>query len=220
MDRRQFLNVTATLALGGTARGGTARRSSQELIPVRLLVLRRAALAPTTACKAPCIRGRLFDVTAVASNQLDETLIPLLSDAQAICDVIERPWANNAANVSSIKRGEYRAAIRDDATKRWMNSENKRWRLELQGTEPRSAIQFHFGQDVTWSAGCFIVGSLRQPLEESGVTSAYCGVDAGEVAIARLRAAVLAPGRDVRNIRIGVADHSALFPDFSPQQPC
>src|SRR5688500_15545762 len=73
MDRRTFLALSSNLALGSLAVQAMPRSNSQQLVPVRLLVLRRLGLAPTTQCKAPCIRGRLFDVTAVASGAINET---------------------------------------------------------------------------------------------------------------------------------------------------
>lgn len=219
MDRRTFITTASSLVIAPMVAASAGPLGNQELVPVRLLVLRRLGLSPTTHCTAPCIRGRLYDVTALA-GALDGTMIPLLGNAQALCDVIERPWRNNASNVSSIPKGQYTARIRDDKTKTWMDTENKRWRLELENTSPRSAIQFHFGGDVSWSEGCFIVGSLRQGADGPGVTPSYCRVAAAEQAIARIRSAVTSPGRDINNIKIGVADHAGLFPDFTANSQC
>lgn len=220
MHRRTFMKLASGLVISSGGALGVGVVAAQQLVPVRLLVLRRVALSPTNHCKAPCIRGRLFDVSGMTSGPLDETLIPLVAKAPPLCDVIERPWKNNTPFVSSIPRGQYSARIEDKATKKWMDNENKRWRLELEGTNPRSAIQFHYGEDVSWSEGCFIVGALRQSAESAGISSSYCQLDGAENAIASIRQAVTALGRNAKDIKIGVANHNGLFPDFTATSPC
>ncbi|OWY30137.1 hypothetical protein CEJ42_05870 [Herbaspirillum robiniae] len=192
---------------------------AQKLVPVRLMVVRRLGLAPTNQCVAPCIRGSIYDLSTQAAP-LDQTVLPLLKTLVPICDVIERPWKGNQANVSSIPKGIYTASVRTDASKPWMKSLDQKWRLELGGTAPRSAIQFHYGMDVSWSEGCFIVGTLLQKGDASGITTRYCKLENGEAAIAALRAVVMANGRDPKNITIGVADDSDLFPGMRPSEPC
>jgi hypothetical protein len=101
-----------------------------------------------------------------------------------------------------------------------MNTENNRWRIELAGVPHRSNIQFHFGNDVEWSEGCFIVGDLLQPDGSTGMEASYCEVVNGEAAIARLRGAVQAPGNDPSQIQVGITDDYGLFPDFTTQPAC
>ena len=212
LGRRSFLGAASIGCLSLTCH-------AQALLPVKLMVVRRTGLSPTNQCVAPCIRGSIYDV----SDQdwtLDTTILPLLKARTPICDVIERPWVDNQANISSIPRGIYPAAIRTDVAKPWMTNENRWWRLELSGPGKRSAIQFHYGSDVAWSKGCFIVGSLLQKGDEAGITARYCKVDNGEGAIAALRAAVNFTGRDPNKIKIGVADDSSLFPGMQPTEPC
>lgn len=192
---------------------------AQQLVPVRLMVVRRMGLLPTNQCVAPCIRGSIYDLSDIA-GKLDDTLLPLLKTRKPICDVIERPWKDNKPNVSAIPKGVYAASVRTDKTKPWMTHENRVWRIELGGTPQRSAIQFHYGQDVGWSEGCFIVGTLLQAGDEAGVTTRYCAVDNGEAAVAALRAVVTATGRDPKKISLGVADDSGLFPGLQPREPC
>jgi hypothetical protein len=210
MKRRTLISASGLLPLGVAA---------QPLMPVKLIVVRRLGLSFTNQCLAPCIRGSVYDVSD-QTGAIDQTIVPLLKAMTPICDVIERPWANNAANKSSVPKGIYGAKVRSDRTKDWMTNENRSWRLELQGTQPRQAIQFHYGQDVQWSQGCFIVGKLLQPGDAAGITTRYCRVEDGENAIVALRAAVTAKGRDPGNIKIAVVDEGGLFPGMLPSGPC
>jgi len=206
--RRGFLAAAAAaLAAPEIARG-------QALLPVRLLVLRRPAVMGSDNCNAPCIRGSIYDVSSEGLYSPDTWSIPL---GQApICDVIERPWANNAPNVSAIPAGTYAAHIREDATKAWMTNLNRRWRLQLDRVEGRSAIQFHYGKDEGWSQGCFIVGDhLVDAPALNDLSGPYCKVTNGEAAIERLRAAVLSPSVDNQTIEVAVSDRSSLFADFA-----
>jgi hypothetical protein len=194
--------------------------AAQQLTPVRLLVLRRTGLSPTNQCVAPCVRGSIYDVSDLKES-LDDLLLPLIKNRKPICDVIERPWKDNKPNTSSIPKGVYTASVRADKTKPWMTNENRWWRIELSGTKPqRSAIQFHYGQDVSWSEGCFIVGSLLQKGDDAGVTKRYCSVENGEAAVAALRSVVTSPGRDVSKISVGVFDDSGMFAGLQPKEPC
>lgn len=208
--------TAAALVLIGAS---SPRVIAQGLLPIRLMVVRRPGLSPTNQCVAPCTRGSIYDVTTLAGS-LDTTILPALKLLTPICDVIERPWRDNKQNVSSVKKGTYRASVRTDKTKDWMTNEDRLWRIELAGTSPRTSIQFHYGNDVSWSEGCFIVGALLQKGDDAGITRRYCAVENGEAAIAALRAVVTAPGRDHKNITVGVADDAGLFPDLSPKAPC
>lgn len=192
---------------------------AQELKSVRLLVVRRMGLSPTNQCVAPCIRGSIYNLSD-QDAPLDQTILPLLAARKPICDVIERPWKDNRPNVSSVPKGIYTARVRTDRTKAWMTNENRAWRIELEGLQPRTAIQFHFGQDETWSQGCFILGSLLQKGDSGGITDRYCKVENGEAAVAALRAAVNGTGLDPKKITIGVVDDSNLFPGLQPKSPC
>lgn len=218
LTRRHVFRLLGTpLFLSG---GFLPMAGAQDLVAVRLLVLRRLGLSPSGHCNAPCIRGSVYDVSDLGAKALDESLIPLLASRMPLCDVIERPWKDNAANVSAIPRGVYGATVRDQPTKNWMTNENRAWRLELAGTGHRTNIQFHYGQDVAWSEGCFIVGSLLRKDDNSGIVERYCAVTDGERAVATLRAAVTAAGRNVRDIQVGIADHAGLFPNFDANAPC
>ena len=208
IGRRGFLSV----AFGGLAAPAVTR--AQALLPVRLLVLRYPAVIGSNNCVATCIRGSLYDVSTAGAIDPTQWSIPL--GAEPICDVIERPWAGNAPNVSAIPAGEYNAFVRDDASKSWMTNEDRRWRIQLEGVQGRSAIQFHFGQDEQWSQGCFIVGDhLVADPSLSDLAGSYCSVSNGEAAIARLRSVVTDPGLDGSSIRVAVADRRGLFPDFT-----
>jgi Family of unknown function (DUF5675) len=213
VSRRSFLVSSALVATPLWV-------DAQQLIPVRLLVLRRIGLSPTNQCVAPCTRGSIYDVSDLNENPSD-ALLPVLKTRKPICDVIERAWKDNKPNTSSIPKGVYTASVRTDKTKPWMTNENRWWRIELAGTNlQRSAIQFHYGQDVSWSTGCFIVGTVLQKGDDAGVTKRYCSVENGEAAVAALRAAVSAPGRDASKISIGVFDDAGMFAGLQPKEPC
>lgn len=191
---------------------------AQALTPVRLLVVRKPGFSLTNQCLAPCIRGKVYDASHIDSLDLQGVILPLLG--QPICDVIERPWQGNAPSVSAIPVGLYSAIVRNDPTKAWMTNINRSWRIELFGVPHRANIQFHYGSDVSWSEGCFIVGSLLQPDGSSGMEAAYCGLEGGEAAIERLRAIVEAPGVNPDDIMVGVTDDYGLYPDFSSAPTC
>jgi Family of unknown function (DUF5675) len=216
LSRRLLIqSVTAACLANLGATAGLA----QKLRPVRLVVVRRPPQIPSSSCTARCIRGRIYDVSDMGDQALDTTILPLLSLRQAVCDTIERPWANNQPNVSSIPAGVYGAQVRSDATKQWMTTLDRRWRLELVGVPHRSAIQFHYGQDEAWSQGCLILGQL---LSDSGNVgeAAYCQLTNGEAAVAALRGAVASAGADQTAITVGVCDDAGLFPNFHPSAPC
>jgi hypothetical protein len=214
-DRRNVISfVLGTL---GTSICGLPA-VAQLLVPVRLVVLRQPGVL-SNECLAPCIRGVIYDVSHLAGFDISNIILPAVKVLPPICGVVERPYKGNQPNVSSIPRGVYKASIRNDPTKKWMKTENQRWRLELAGVPKRSAIQFHYGQDVDWSEGCFIVGT------NSGVSGGltkerYCGVEQSENAIENLRKIVTAPGRNINEITIAVGDDGDLFPNLRGAPIC
>jgi hypothetical protein len=217
MQRRHVL-LGACATAGGLLFGRAS--IAQPLRPVRLMIVRRMVPIPSTDCLTRCIRGRIYDVSDLGGAALDTTILPLLQTRAPLCDTIERPWRDNQPGRSSIPAGSYRAMIRTRETKPWMvGKPNRAWRLELQGVEPRKNIQFHYGKDVSWSEGCFILGSLLATRGNLG-DAAYCKLENGEAAVAALRAAVNAPGADPGDIRIGVTDDAGLFPNYRPAERC
>lgn len=120
--------------------------------PVQLLLIREAK-QPISCGSVRYIPGQLYGVPS--NMALDKVASPL--GLTAITRVEELPYLDNASNVSSIPPGTYEAVVRTDATKNWMTTANRRWRLELKGTNPRSNIQFHYGLDYKWSEGCIII---------------------------------------------------------------
>jgi hypothetical protein len=214
VNRRVLISGIAGFFVGSPMQGVA---SAQQLRGTVLLVVRSPAVGPSNECLAPCLRGRIFDATDLGdvSTIMPSTLLARVP----LCDTIERPWKNNSPRVSSIDRGVYQARIREDATKNWMTTLDRRWRLELSGTAHRTAIQLHYGEDVGWSEGCFIVGDLLDS-GAGGFTQKYCRVDNGEAAIARLRAAVTATGRDPARITVAVTDQTELFPGQTRLPAC
>ena len=133
-----------------------------------------------------------------------------------ICDVIERPWKDNAPDVSSIPSGHYESRVRSDATKSWMTTRNRTWRIELLDVPHRSNIQFHFGQDEKWSEGCFIVGEHIQVTELTGITSDYCRLKNSEQMAGRLRALFEGPEHSGVPPRVTIVNSADIFPGMSP----
>lgn len=210
--------LTRRVAIVGIAASAASAAKSQSLVPIRLLVIRKPGLTITNQCVARCIRGRLYDVSDITGFDFNQIVLPAVKVRPPICDTIEQPYRGNRPFVSSIPRGAYRARVRDDVTKPWMNTLDKRWRIELERTSPRTAIQFHYGNDVSWSEGCFIVGTVSSP--EHSMTASYCRLENGEAAIAALRRAVTAPGRNPADVMVGVADDAGLFPDLGGAPSC
>lgn len=213
IDRRLF-------CLGALSGLYTTANAQVSLLTPRLLVVRRPSIIPSTNCLAPCIRGSVYDVTNMGS--FNNIVLDSLVLDPPICDVIERPWQNNAPNVSSIKVGVYKTKVRDSVgtnsngtPKKWMTrSYDHRWRIELVGTAPaRTYIQFHYGRDVSWSEGCFIVGR-HVSQDPAGLVKGYCRVYDSLNAIRALRTTITAPGRDYRKTEVAVTDYSSLFPQF------
>jgi hypothetical protein len=214
IGRRPFL-LASCLSIMGLY---NARTAGQALRTVKLLVVRKPGLSPTSECVAPCVRGRIYDISGIET--FEASLLPGVLSGEPICAVIERPWRNNKSNVSSIPSGSYSASIREDATKPWMTTLDRRWRLELSDVPHRSNIQFHYGEDVGWSEGCFIVGDLIQELTDVGLTEEYCLLRGGEAAIQRLRTVVTAVGSSQENISVVITDFSGLFSDISSEVEC
>jgi hypothetical protein len=214
LRRRDFI-VSATAALSFAAAPAV---NAQALVRARLLVVRKPGFSLANDCVAPCIRGKIYDVSSLGNYQLEDISLVLLG--APICDTVERPWRDNRPDVSSIPVGKYSAKVRDVATKSWMDSLDKRWRIELEGVPHRSHIQFHYGNDVGWSEGCFIVGDLVQPDGSAGMQAAYCSVTGGEAAIARLRAAITGPGLDTSALEVGITNDYGIFPDFTSDPSC
>ncbi len=123
---------------------------------VQLLLVRNAK--SDTSCDDAVFHGRLFTVPMGTSLEaVGSTLgLTLLTRVQ------ELPYEDNAQGASAIPAGTYTAKVRTDETKNWMKGKPHRaWRLELDmahrsGVE-RSAIQFHYGEDQSWSKGCVIL---------------------------------------------------------------
>jgi hypothetical protein len=218
MIARRVLIVGGLGAAAGYLLPPFACASAQSLVPIRLLVLRKLGLSVTNHCVAPCIRGHIYDVSDLGDFKLDQLILPAVKSRKPLCDTIERPYLNNKPSLSSIPRGIYGAQVRDDKSKPWMDVLDKRWRIELQGVPHRTAIQFHYGNDVGWSEGCFIVGTVVSPDDNLG--PAYCHLNDPTNAIAALRTAVTAAGRNINDIRIAVANDAGLFPNVSGLTGC
>lgn len=118
----------------------------------QLLLVRNAE--SNTTCDTPVFHGKLYSVPE--SQRLDDVATALGLDM--LTQTQELPFEDNASDRSSIPTGTYTARIRTEQTKTWMQGKpNRAWRLELNEVKHRSAIQFHFGKDKSWSNGCIIL---------------------------------------------------------------
>jgi hypothetical protein len=147
---------------GGLAAPLLTVQSRASTAPVQYLLVRRGGLS--NQC-IRCIPGKLYGVPSTLDLATVSPNHPLL---QLVADTIELGYEDNNQDVSSIPLGTYPAFVRQDAAKKWMWSTgelgkgtvilDRAWRIELQKTGPRSFIQFHYGQDVSWSNGCVMIG--------------------------------------------------------------
>lgn len=73
-----------------------------------------------------------------------------LDDDAPICVTLERPWLNNAPNVSCIPAGQY--------TCKRVNSPKFGNVFEVTGVTGRSKVLIHWGNWVTDTEGCIVLG--------------------------------------------------------------
>jgi hypothetical protein len=160
---------------------------------VRLILIRQADYKDK--CLS-CIPGKIYGVPPAIDFAVAETVPSLL---EFICDTVELSYEDNVPKKSSIPEGLYTAKVRQDGTKKWMWSEgeigkgsilpDRSWRLELAGVpNKRTNIQFHYGKDVGWSAGCIIIG---QKLAQCSATDQCNFPDSPEAAVSALRSYVV-----------------------------
>lgn len=219
LSRRSVLwGLAGVLAVGAGSRSALA----QAKRPLRLMVLRRPALLNNNQCGVPCIRGRVYDVSStVKGDDFSQVVLPGLIQQLAICDVIERAWADDKPE-SSIRQGVYRATLvrSPNPEKKWMYEDpekkqkpipHRAWRLLFEGTEPRTGILFHYGKDQSWSKGCLIVGQATQSDPAPGN---YCKLTNPDAGMKALMAHVDQPGNDTRDVMVCVTDFQGLFPSI------
>lgn len=102
----------------------------------------------------------------------------LAVNGNIICYTLERPWADNQQNISSIPAGTYTAFLRYDHA--------DHWRLELRNVPGRTNVQIHIGNQPDQTKGCILVGKKLGPdlcsLENSAdalkaIKTAFYGTD-------------------------------------------
>lgn len=158
MDRRTF--ITGALGLATIPAPWMVARAQGG--PVKLLLVREHGY--DTKC-LPCVAGKLYGVPSNINLDTAEQATGLLT---FITDTVELSYEPDSGRPSSIPEATYSASVRTDATKRWMWSgqelnagtvlQDRAWRLELANVPHRTAIQFHYGRDASWSRGCIILG--------------------------------------------------------------
>lgn len=158
MDRRTFFTWVTSLAIlpipgmPALAQGG----------PVKLLMVRERGY--DNKC-LPCVAGRLYGVPGSIDLASAEQALGLLT---FIADTVELSYEPDSGRPTSIPEATYNASVRADGTKKWMWTggevgsgsirQDRAWRIELQNVPHRTAIQFHYGRDASWSRGCIILG--------------------------------------------------------------
>lgn len=74
----------------------------------------------------------------------------LAVNGKAKMHALERPWQNNATDMSSIPKGTYKGTLRYD--------KKDAWRIELKDVPGRPGVQIHVGNQTQDSTGCILVG--------------------------------------------------------------
>lgn len=164
---------------------------------VQLLLVRDGT--PSLTCDGKEHRsGKLYGVP----DELDLSALSSVDGLTFLASTQELPYFYNESNISSIPEGTYSAFIRNDETKPWMKENiNRSWRLQLKGTAHRTAIQFHYGQDHSWSAGCIILTDGHQPFCKNNVDNS------AEHAVEKLRNYVMSEAVNSHaSIKVRIAD--------------
>lgn len=118
----------------------------------QLLLVREAQI--NLSCDVAMFPGKLYKVPSVFKLEDIGSSIGL----ELLTNTQELPFEDNISNASSIPEGVYEGFIRSDESKTWMKGNiNRTWRIQLNGVPNRSAIQFHYGKDKSWSKGCIIL---------------------------------------------------------------
>lgn len=77
------------------------------------------------------------------------------------CNTLERPWKNNASNISCIPKGSYDV--------KWtFSTKFMRYTYEVQSVPNRSGIRFHKGNFFTDIAGCILLGNGYKDINKDG----------------------------------------------------
>ena len=142
-----MINIKNYLMIFFTATSGAVFAADAQLLLVR-------DAEPNKTCDVSVFNGTLY---GVPNNQSLDNVSNIIG-LKMLTRTQELPYENNASERSSIPAGTYTANIREEQTKSWMQGKPDRaWRLELKNTQPRFAIQFHYGKDKSWSTGCIIL---------------------------------------------------------------
>lgn len=88
------------------------------------------------------------------------TLVATRTDGQTFtCETLERPWKNDALNISCIPKGTYPCKV---------GQFHAETRYELQNTAPRSGIFIHEGNYYTNTDGCILLGIKPSDINHDG----------------------------------------------------
>lgn len=116
----------------------------------------------------------IFDVTVYRQYISQECTSGYLAvNGTITCYTLERPWADNAENISSIPASIYNGFLRYD--------HDDHWRIELVDVPDRTNVQIHVGNEPDETKGCILVGeSLGEDL---------CSLKGSVIAYGQLKAA-------------------------------
>ncbi|MDN7909076.1 DUF5675 family protein [Burkholderia cepacia] len=171
MKRRKFVSwATGSALLPMPWRPSRAQGGSVRLLMVREQGYQNKCL--------PCVAGKLYGVPGGIDLASAEHALGLLT---LIADTVELSYEPDSAHPSSIPEGTYNATVRADGTKKWMWTggqvgmglirQSRAWRIELKEVPHRTAIQFHYGLDASWSRGCIILGHQAPACPKKGPCS-------------------------------------------------
>jgi hypothetical protein len=89
-----------------------------------------------------------------------------LSCGDFVCQTLELPWENNAPDKSCIPANTYICQLE-------FSPDHNQKVFWLQGTQPRKAVEIHWGNFVKDTKGCILLGTKREANAIDNSVSAF-----------------------------------------------
>lgn len=148
--RRILQSVLGVLAFGELA------HAQVPLQPFYLQIVRDRTL-PNTLNLSDCITGTLYHGSAAQADP-----------GTKLCRTLELPFRSNNNKISATAPGTFKGEV--------LTAGHLGWRIQLVGTNPRTAIQIHTGNRPQDTEGCVLIGlSLGGP--QSLTTAPGCWIN-------------------------------------------
>lgn len=139
------------------------KETLQKFLPRGVVVEKDESFAP------------LIEIFRLESNPTDGTFGVIRINGRVFSVCLERPWLKNKKNISCIPAGVY--LLKRELSHEWG------WTYEVVDVEGRTLIRFHWGNWLTDSKGCILIG------EGFGVVSGETRYPEGKRGITRSREA-------------------------------